>query len=73
MGPGALISCTILYTYTEGIYDWAQELSSATPVIWLTGTSESRLAGAAYTGDVPSWLNNTAKIGQNLILIEYLL
>ncbi len=73
---GALISCIILYTYTVGNYDWVLEISSATPVIWLTGadnTGESRLTGVAYTGEVPSWLNNTAKIGQNLILIEYLL
>jgi hypothetical protein len=45
-------------------------------VIWLTNvgyTGESRLAGVAYTGDVPYWLNNTANSAKFKILIEYLL
>ncbi len=29
-------------------------------------TEESRLTGVAYTGKFPFWLNNTAKICQNL-------
>jgi hypothetical protein len=37
-------------------------------------TRESRLTGIAYIGEVPLWLNNTAKIRQKLkILREYLL
>ncbi len=38
-------------------------------------TGESRLTGVAYTGEVPLWLNNIAKIRQNLksSYVEYLL
>ncbi len=70
--PGESRLAGVAYTGKFRLPDVAYTGKFRLPDVAYTG--DSRLIVVAYTGEVSLWLNNTAKIRQNLkILIEYIL